>query len=75
MKRVNFTTIALLVYLLVIGFISWPAKNPQITFREYWTIMGITLALILLLRVFQIKRLKLREKRREEEEEERRNRK
>ena len=67
MKRVNFTTLALLVYLLVIGFISWPGKNPQVTFQEYWVIMGITLGLIVLLRFVQIRRLKLRDKRREEE--------
>ncbi|WP_106832161.1 hypothetical protein [Parabacteroides pacaensis] len=68
MKRINFTTVALLVYLLVIGFISWPGKNPQITFHEYWVIILITLGLIVLLRFVQIKRYKLREKRRKEEE-------
>lgn len=67
MKRINFTTLALLVYLLVIGFISWPGKNPQITFNEYWIIILITLGLIVLLRFVQIKRYKLREKRRKEE--------
>lgn len=70
MKRINFTTLALLVYLIVIGFISWPARNPQVTFSDYWTIMGITLGLIILLRFVQIKRFKLREKRRKNEEKE-----
>lgn len=71
MKRINFTTLALLVYLLVIGFLSWPGKNPQVTFQEYWVIMGITVALIVLLRFVQIKRLRLRDKRREAEQRER----
>lgn len=69
MKRVNFTTGLLLLYLIVIGFISWPGRKQQVTYEEYFTIMGITLALILLLRFVQIRRLKLREKRRKEEQE------
>lgn len=70
MKRVNFTTGILLLYLAVIGFISWPGRRQDISYGEFFSVMGVTIALILLLRVVQVRRLKLREKRRKEEERE-----
>ncbi|SEG13372.1 MULTISPECIES: hypothetical protein [Parabacteroides] len=62
MKKVNITSIALLVYLIIMSVIGWPGNNPENGYTEYFCIIGATLAVILLLRFLQIKRLKMRGK-------------
>lgn len=62
MKKINITTIVLLIYLIVISVISWPGNKPGANYTEYFSIMGITLVIIILLRFVQIKRMKTRQK-------------
>ena len=57
MKKINITTIALLVYLIVMSIIGWPGNNP-----EYFLMIGATLVIIILLRYLQVKRLRMRDK-------------
>lgn len=62
MKKINFTTGILFVYLIVMCVIGWPGKQPEPNYVEYFSVMGVSVAAILLLRFMQIKRLKMREK-------------
>lgn len=66
MKRINITSIVLLIYLVIMSVIGWPGNKPNPNYLEYSIIIGITLVVIILLRFMQIKRLKSREKFREE---------
>ena len=54
MKKINITTIALLVYLIVMSIIGWPGNNPGNNYTEYF--------LMILLRYLQVKRLRMRDK-------------
>jgi len=58
MKKINITTIALLVYLIVMSIIGWPGNN----YTEYFLMIGATLVIIILLRYLQVKRLRMRDK-------------
>ncbi len=63
MKKVNIISIALLAYLIVMSVIGWPGGNSaNLTYTEYFCMIGATLVIIVLLRFVQIKRLKTREK-------------
>ncbi len=63
MKKVNIISIALLAYLIVMSVIGWPGgNNANLTYAEYFCMIGATLVIIVLLRFVQIKRLKTREK-------------
>jgi len=63
MKKVNITSIALLIYLIVMSVIGWPGGNSaNLTYTEYFCMIGATLLVIGLLRFAQIKRLKARDK-------------
>ena len=62
MKKINITTIALLVYLIVMSIIGWPGNNPGNSYTEYFLMISVTLVIILLLRYLQAKRLKIRDK-------------
>ena len=53
MKKINITTIALLVYLIVMSIIGWPGNNPGNNYTEYF---------LILLRYLQVKRLRMRDK-------------
>lgn len=67
MKKINITSLVLLVYLIVMAVIGRPGgSKSHVTTTEYICLIGASLAIILLLRVVQIKRLKSREKWREE---------
>lgn len=66
MKHINITTGVLLIYLLVMSVIGWPGDDPQRSYIEYGSIIGLSLGAILFLRYIQIKRMKLRNKRKEE---------
>lgn len=56
MKKINITTIALLVYLIVMSIIGWPGNNPGNSYTEYFLMIGATLVIIILLRYLQVKR-------------------
>ena len=60
MKKINITTIALLVYLIVMSIIGWPGNNPGNNYTEYFLMIGATLVIIILLRYLQVKRLRMR---------------
>lgn len=62
MKKINITTIALLVYLIVMSIIGWPGNNPGNSYTEYFLMISVTLVIILLLRYLQAERLKIRDK-------------
>lgn len=62
MKKINFTTAILLIYLIVMCIIGWPGKQLEPNYIEYFSVMGVSIAAIVLLRFMQIKRLKIREK-------------
>lgn len=58
MKRINFTSVALFIYLVVVGFITWPGRNPHIAYTDYFIMLGATFFIIILLRFVQIQRIK-----------------
>lgn len=62
MKKINITSGVLLVYLIVIGVMGWPGEKPEGNYIEYFSLMGISLVVMILLRIVQIKRLKMRSK-------------
>ena len=62
MKRINITSIVLLIYLAIMSVVGWPGNKPNADYLGYATIIGVTLIVIILLRFMQIKRLKTREK-------------
>ena len=62
MKKINITTIALLVYLIVMSIIGWPGNNSGNNYTEYFLMIGATLVIIILLRYLQVKRLRMRDK-------------
>lgn len=66
MKKINLTTFFLMVYLIAISIVAWPGKKPAGNYTEYGCILGATFVIIVVLRLIQIKRLKMREKRRKE---------
>lgn len=68
MKRINITTVVLLIYLIVISIIGWPGKYVQPDYVKYFCTIGITLVVIFFLRFIQIKRFKMREKAKKEKE-------
>lgn len=71
MKKVNITTIALLLYLIVMSVIGWPGRaNAQLSYTEYFCLAGATLLIILLLRFLHIKRYKMRNKWKEDKKQE-----
>lgn len=62
MKKINITTAVLLIYLLVMSVWGWPGKRPDPDWVQYFSVMGVTLLVIFLLRYLQIKRKKIRDK-------------
>jgi putative Mn2+ efflux pump MntP len=64
MKKINITTIALLIYLLIMSIIGWPGKQVNPNYIQYFAVIGATLLIIFLLRFLQIKRFKNRDKNR-----------
>jgi hypothetical protein len=65
MKKINLMSALLIVYLTVMGVIGWPGDKASAYYRQYFIIMGISLAAILLLRFVQIRRMKWRNKKKE----------
>jgi len=69
MKKVNITSLALLVYLIIMSVLGWPGKaNASLSYTEYFAMIGATLVVIVLLRFLQIRRMKLRNKWNEEQD-------
>lgn len=67
MKRINLTTLVLVLYLLVMSVIGWPGNRPGTSYAGYFGVIAATLVIIFLLRYLQIKRWKMRQQRREED--------
>ncbi len=67
MKKINITTIVLLVYLTVMAYIGRPANQETPDYAEYYGVIGLTLVIIGLLRYVQIRRFKIRQKSKEEQ--------
>ena len=63
MNKINLTTIVLLVYLAAVSFFSWPGKQLEPDYIKYFSVIGITLLIIVILRIFQIKLYKKRKDR------------
>ncbi|MDR1089513.1 MAG: hypothetical protein LBL79_00415 [Prevotella sp.] len=58
MKKVNIISVLLLTYLIVMSIIGWPGRKPDSDYVQYFVIMGISLAAIILLRLLQIRRIR-----------------
>lgn len=67
MKKINITSAVLLVYLIVIGVMAWPGDKPEGNYTEYFLVMGTSFVIMILLRIVQIRRFKMRNKWKEEE--------
>lgn len=67
MKKINITTAALFVYLVVMSVIGWPGKQPNPDYTEYFCVIGATILVIFVLRYMQTKRLRIREKMKNEQ--------
>ena len=66
MKKINITTGVLVIYLIVMSVWGWPGKQPDPDWVQYFSVMGVSLFVILLLRYLQVKRMKMRDKWKEE---------
>lgn len=68
MKKINIMTLALLAYLLIMSYIGWPGRNNSLNYTEYFIVIGVTVAVILLLRFLRIRLLKMRNKQKEDKQ-------
>ena len=66
MKKSKITTGVLVIYLIVMRVWGWPGKQPDPDWVQYFSVMGVSLFVILLLRYLQVKRMKMRDKWKEE---------
>ncbi|MDR2679865.1 MAG: hypothetical protein LBC47_03540 [Tannerella sp.] len=66
MKKINILTIALLGYLLVMSYIGWPGRHNKSNYTEYFTVIGVTVVVIFLLRFLRIRLYKTKNKRKED---------
>lgn len=66
MKKINLISGFLVIYLIVMGVLYWPGSNPKEGYGKYLLVLGGTVLIIIVLRIIQIKRLKMREKWRED---------
>ncbi|MDR1523778.1 MAG: hypothetical protein LBS79_00785 [Tannerella sp.] len=65
MKKINIITIALLGYLLIMSYIGWPGRYNKSNYTEYFAVIGVTAAVIFLLRYLRIRLYKMKSKRKE----------
>ena len=63
MKKINVMTISLLSYLIIMSYIGWPGRNSNLSYKEYYVIIGVTLAVIVTLHFLRIKLKKMRDRR------------
>lgn len=68
MKKINITTALLCIYILVMGVLYWPGRNPLVDYTSYFIALGGTAFITVVLRLIQIRRLKIREQWRKENE-------
>ncbi|MDR1344549.1 MAG: hypothetical protein LBJ39_04260 [Tannerellaceae bacterium] len=61
MKKVNIISGLLLTYLIVMSVIGWPGRKEDPDYVQYFVIMGLSLAAIVLLRLLQIRRARWRD--------------
>lgn len=66
MKKVNITTALLCIYIIVMGVLYWPGRNPLVDYSSYFIALGGTAFITVILRIIQIRRLKIRNQAREE---------
>ena len=66
MKKINFTSLILIAYLVVMSVMGWPGNKPNQDYKSYFLIMGISVVAILLLRYVQIRRKKFRDQQKKE---------
>lgn len=66
MKKINITTALLCIYILVVGVLYWPGRNPMIDYSTYFIALGGTAFITIILRLIQIRRLKMRDEWRKE---------
>ena len=67
MKKVNMLTIALLGYLLVMSVIGWPGRNnSDLSYTEYFIVIGVSVVVIFFLRYLRIRLLKMRNKQKDD---------
>jgi len=69
MKRVNILTVVLLGYLLVMSYFGWPGRNNNLSYTEYFAVIGGSVIAIFFLRYLRIRILKVREKQKENKSE------
>ena len=62
LKKSNIMAIGLLIYVAIIAFVSYPRYKEKGDFSEYFLIIGVTLAVIIILWFLQRFREKSREK-------------
>ena len=60
-------TFALLAYLLIMSYIGWPGRNNRYNYTEYYSVIGVTVTVIFLLRFLRIRLLKMRNKQKKDE--------
>ena len=68
MKKINITTALLCAYIIVMGVLYWPGRNPLVEYTNYYIALGGAAFITVVLRIIQIKRLKLRDRWRKENE-------
>jgi hypothetical protein len=68
MKKINIMTLALLVYLLIMSYVGWPGRNNSLSYTEYFIVIGVTVAVIILLRFLRIRLLRMRNKQKEDKQ-------
>ena len=60
-------TIALLCYLLVMSVIGWPGRNnSDLSYTEYFIVIGVSVVVIFFLRYLRIRLLKMRNKQKDD---------
>lgn len=61
MKKINITTALLCIYIVIMGVLYWPGRNPLVDYQSYFIALGGTAFITVVLRLIQIRRLKIRE--------------
>jgi O-antigen/teichoic acid export membrane protein len=68
MKKINILTIALLAYLFIMSYIGWIRRDNNFNYTEYFIVIGVTVAVIFLLRYLRIKLFRKRNKRKDDKQ-------
>ena len=65
MKKINILTFVLLAYLLIMSYIGWPGRNVNMSYTEYFSVIGGCVVVIFVLRYLRIRLFKMRNKNKE----------